>query len=182
MTFGRHWIAVAAVVPLLLLGACSQDDPQPTFSPPSDSPSATESSPAEPVVQPWEKKTEAGAVAFAKHWVDVLNRVGESGRTADLTDISANNCASCASLVEYIDGVYGDGGRIESDGWEVLQVGDVAPGKTAKSTMSMRVRQSEQRVYRPGEKTAHVAPVQFTVNFGLSWTDGWSMTKAEIIQ
>ena len=66
MTVVRRWVATAVVVPLLATG-CS-DDPEPRFEP---SPSPTESTSAAAEPEAWEVKSEEGAVAFARHWMDV---------------------------------------------------------------------------------------------------------------
>ncbi len=74
VTVVRRWVATAVVVPLLAAG-CS-DDPEPRFEPsPSPSPTESTSEPAEP--EAWEVKSEAGAVAFAKHWIDVFNEASQ---------------------------------------------------------------------------------------------------------
>ncbi len=77
MTVVRRWVATAVVVPLLAAG-CS-DDPEPRFEPsPSPSPTESTSEPSEP--KAWEVKSEKGAVAFAKHWIDVFNEARQGGR------------------------------------------------------------------------------------------------------
>ena len=78
MAFGRRWMAAAVCVPLLAVGGCSDDEPEPKFAP-SESPSPTESS--TPAPEAWEVKSEDGAVAFAEHWVDVFNEAHGSGET-----------------------------------------------------------------------------------------------------
>ena len=77
MAFGRRWMAAAVCVPLLAVGGCSDDDPEPKFAP-SESPSPTDTSTPEP--EAWEVKSEDGAVAFAEHWVDVFNQAQRPGR------------------------------------------------------------------------------------------------------
>ena len=79
MTVVRRWVATVVVVPLLAAG-CS-DDPEPRFeSSPSPSPTESTSAAAEP--KAWEVKSEAGAVAFAKHWIDVFNEAHERRDTS----------------------------------------------------------------------------------------------------
>ncbi len=67
-------IAGAALVLVLTAGAGCTDDPEPRFEDPTGSPSASDTtSPAADEKEPWEVKSKAGAVAFAKHWVEVFN-------------------------------------------------------------------------------------------------------------
>ena len=96
MRFVRRCVVAAVVLPLMAAG-CS-DDPQPKFEPsPSDSPSQSTSDPAEP--KAWEVKSEKGAVAFAKHWIDVFNAAMETGDTTALADLSSDACKSCTYFV-----------------------------------------------------------------------------------
>jgi len=182
MTFGRHWIAAAAVVPLLLLGACSQDDPQPTFSPPSDSPSSTESTPAEPVVRPWEKKTEAGAVAFAKHWIDVFNKAQASGKTGEMRSISAKACGSCDGFASQLEELYGGGGSLVSDGWTVVDASAAKGPPEGRAIVAVRVDRSPQVVRPGGGAPQRYAGGKATYSARLTWaSNAWVMDELELL-
>lgn len=140
----RRWVAAAVVVPLLAAG-CS-DDPEPNFGQ-SPSPSPTESTSAAAEPKAWEEKSEAGAVAFAKHWIDVFNEAKSTGETASLANVSGEACGSCSNFVDFLDELYGTGGRFESNGWRVTQV---SPGtvRGMGAEVSMRIRQSPEQVHR----------------------------------
>ena len=95
MTVVRRWVATAVVVPLLAVG-CS-DDPEPRFEPsPSPSPTESTSEPSEP--KAWEVKSEEGAVAFAKHWIDVFNEAAATGETEELTSLTGPTCQIVSEL------------------------------------------------------------------------------------
>ncbi len=69
----RGIVTASLVVAVMALAGCT-DEPKPRFEEPTETPSASESTSsaaAEP--EPWEEKSKAGAVAFAKHWVDTFN-------------------------------------------------------------------------------------------------------------
>ena len=186
MTFGRHWIrhwiAVAAVVPLVVLGACSQEDPQPKFSPPSDSPSASESTPADPVVRPWEKKTEAGAVAFAKHWMDVFSAAMLSGEVDELLALSGPNCEACKNVAHRLVAVYSTGGMYETEGWRVLE-SDAAVSRSGSASVGLRIRRSAEtfRENAGGPKQSNPTS-EASYNAILSWRDGaWRMERLDLV-
>ena len=184
MAFGRRLVAAVVCVPLLVVGGCA-DDPEPTMAPPDETPTSASSSPsASPTLEPWEKKTNAGAVAFVREWVMTLNKAGSSGETERLRSLSETDCASCSNLIEYIDDVYGGGGRIVSRGWAVLSVGEFTDEQLPRErSLPVRINQAPQRVHRSGEDLARVPASKFTVAFDLRWTSGgWRTTKAEVLQ
>lgn len=181
MTFGRHWLITAAVVPLLLLGACSQDDPQPKFSPPSESPTAAESSPAEPVVRPWEKKTEAGAVAFAKHWIDVFSDAMLSGDTDGIVELSARNCRTCANVTDHLDEVYSDGGAYRKAKWSVTSAD--ASVRHDAATVAMVIRRSAES-FRESSSSPWIGNPGSSASFSaiVRWTlDRWVMQRLDFV-
>lgn len=131
----RH--LVAAVVAVVVLGGCA-DDPTPRFeADPSESPSESASTTPD-VREPWEEKSDEGAIAFVEHWVDEFNAMRASGDTSTLADLSSSRCDSCSSSLEYAEEIYGAGGSLETDGWKVLSVS--APAKSGSSTPVLGVR------------------------------------------
>ena len=180
MTPVRRWVATVVVVPLLVAG-CS-DDPEPRFeSSPSPSPTESTSAAAEP--KAWEVKSEAGAVAFAKHWIDVFNEAKSNGETAELANMSAQSCRSCMNFVDFLDELYGSGGRFESKGWHVTQVSNPSSLQQSEADVSMRIRQSPERVHRTNPSRVERFPggvVTYTA--GLKWRDGqWVMTQLDLM-
>ncbi len=68
----RGIVTAGVVVAVMALVGCT-DEPEPRFEEPTETPSASESSSAAAEPEPWEEKSKAGAVAFAKHWVEMFN-------------------------------------------------------------------------------------------------------------
>ncbi len=69
----RAIVTAGLVAAVMALAGCT-DEPEPRFEEPTETPSAsdpTSSAAAEP--EPWEEKSKAGAVAFARHWVELFN-------------------------------------------------------------------------------------------------------------
>jgi hypothetical protein len=175
VTVVRRWVATAVAVALLVAG-CS-DDPEPKFEP-SPSPSQSESAaePSEPMA--WEVKSEKGAVAFAKHWIDVFNDAAATGETDELTAMTGPNCQTCKNFVGLIEDIYREDGQYNSDGWSVVHTSTANGLPAAKASVAMRVRQPAERITRPGRPVETHEPATVTYSAGLEWKDGeWKMDR-----
>lgn len=179
----RRWLAATCCVPLLALAACSEDEP----SAEPDEPSRTSSSPdpnqsdaAPPLPPEASKRTAAGAETFAKHWISVFNHASATGDTTSLAALSGAGCETCSNYVALIKKIYGPGGRIESDGWEVTEArGSTSPGGTS---VAMRVTQSPERViYVKPKRTKEFDGGQAKLVARLGWSDeGWRMDRLDL--
>lgn len=182
MTFGRRFVAAAVAVPLLVVGGCA-DDPKPKVAPPSQTP--TSASPtATPTPEPWEKKTNAGAVAFAKHWIDVFNEAQGSGETNALRALSEPNCGSCDNFATYLEDVYAEGGRFVSDGWRVEETAQtVRLQDSAMPRVALRIKQSPEIVHRGGSgKVERFPGGMVSYSATLEWVaDGWRMSRLDLV-
>lgn len=116
----RRLIATLLLLPVL--AACSDDEPGSSDTGDPTTPATSDPTPTEtpPPTEPPEagEKTEAGAKAFVKYWIETLNYSGKTGDTEELRRIGSSSCRSCASILDLIDGVYADGGKIIGEGWE----------------------------------------------------------------
>ena len=116
-TVWPRWVAGLAAG--LLLSGCGGDSPEPkplpkeSKSSPSASPSAT------PPVMPAaaKKKTKAGAIAFARAFIQTLNYSGSSGDTARLRRLFIAPCTRCEAIADGIDETYAAGGSFEGGDW-----------------------------------------------------------------
>lgn len=181
MTFGRQLFVVAAAVPLLLVGACSED-PEPKFAPPSATPTPSVTESAEPEPAAWEEKSDAGAVAFAKHWIATFNVAQESGRTTELTQLSHDGCQTCRGFVGHLNDIYTGNGRLESDGWIVRQAVSEKDDVDVRSVVTLRIKQTPQRVIHADGRVEKFAGGMATFSAHLSWTDGaWAMSELDLL-
>jgi hypothetical protein len=108
------WL-VGIVVGALLLAGCSGDEPSasPPSEPPSMTPAASPPTPTPPSLPASARKpTKAGAVAFAYHFVDVLNYSAASGHLNELHRVSTSSCVSCRNVARGLSDVYEAGGSL----------------------------------------------------------------------
>jgi hypothetical protein len=113
----RTVITAMSLLSVLALGACSDDDPQPRFAPPSSpapsSPSTTAvSGPVAPTMPATARGTDAAAAeAFVKFYWEMVNYAQATGDVDGLKAL-APRCGTCAAAVDYIVDVYERGGHI----------------------------------------------------------------------
>jgi len=179
----RGVLAAAVVIAVMALAGCT-DEPEPRFEEPSESPSAsdpTSSAAADP--EPWERKTKAGAVAFARMWLRVFNNAQQTGDTAEVRAISSARCRSCEGYFGQIEKLYADGGRLESDGWKLLRIGS-PPGSVANSIeIPMRINRTSQRVILGSGKVKRY-PGGGTETFlaDIAWQNNmWMMRSLDVL-
>lgn len=98
--------AALSAVLLLSLAACGGDD----------EPAADE------VPAYADNAGEAGAEQFVGYWTDTLNTATASGETEDLKALAAPQCQACTDFAAQLDQIYADGGRVESEGWEINKI------------------------------------------------------------
>jgi hypothetical protein len=150
---GLGWLA-GGVVAALLLAGCSGDEPAaepPPLKAPTTSPVATESpTTPEPPVLPAaaRENTKAGAVAFAHHYIDVVNYVRNSGDTRRLRRLGSSTCESCVAIADLAEDIYAEGGSLQGGRWSVTG-SSALPGATQHEWQVVtNVRVSEQ-LFRP---------------------------------
>jgi hypothetical protein len=183
----RTLAAAVAAVLALSLAACSEDDPEPKFTPTeSTSPSTPHSSPTvPPKTEPWEKNTRAGAVAFVKHWIAVFNDAQDDGDVAELRALSESKCKTCNFFADRTEAIYANGGFYRSKGWEVLKAA-VAPPEGLPRNERVLLLQILRRAERSKESsTADVVrnpDSEASYEAHLRWTDeGWRMKSVALV-
>lgn len=100
----------------LLVAGCGGEPSAPV---PSSGPSATasptpSSTPTGAPVLPEAatQNTKAGAIAFVKHYIELINYAQATGDTAALAAVDSKACKSCANARNHLDQIYAAGGHI----------------------------------------------------------------------
>lgn len=141
--------AAAGVAVLVLLTGCAADEPAPQPAPSTattPSPSSATSSPPVAVPQLPEAATvgdAAGAEAFVRHWVDVLNYAYQTGDTAPLDAITLPDCELCEGSAADIENVYRSGGLLEGGVVTVDLVRSPPPDADGTVIVSTRYAQAD---------------------------------------
>ena len=170
----RRWLAATCCVPLLALAACSEDEP----SAEPDDPASTSSSPdptASAGEPPAAERSVRSAKQFVSYWVDAFNAAVATGNVSQLSEVSDPNCGACSDFVKTINGIYGPGGRIESDGWKPQRFGDARLTNGDAAEVELELKLSPEVIYR----TAEAEPERTTggtghAHFTLRWiAGGW---------
>ncbi|MGH3492840.1 MAG: DUF6318 family protein [Sciscionella sp.] len=120
---GAGGVVVAGAV--LVLTGCQGDpapSPPPTPSASSAAPSASPS-PVAPTLPAAARGTSpAAAKAFVRYYFATINYAALSGDVSGLRSLSEPGCKSCNAIIKNITKVYGAGGYIQSENWEVRSV------------------------------------------------------------
>jgi len=115
----RRFVVGATV--LLLLAGCGGDpkaDPSPSTSPtPSASSTPTSSAPAMPDAA--KANTKAGAIAFVKYYVGLINYAQATGDVRALRAAEDGHCQSCEQARDGVRKLYESGGSISGGDWSV---------------------------------------------------------------
>lgn len=165
----------------LLVSGCS-GDPEPRFEEPAESTPASGTSSAtstptdEP--EPWQERSKAGAVAFAKHWVAVFNEAQQTGDTSALRRLGRSSCMTCRRVAQRIEAVLDAGGFFRGPGWRVLdaQANDIKDGQTS---VALDIERRRQRVRESSADPVVIYPRSEAVyRADVEWIeDAWRMRE-----
>lgn len=118
-------VVLGALALSVVLAGCGGDpeaspDPTATTSAVSTTPSTppTPSAPALPDAAM--ANTKAGAIAFVRYYVEVINHAQITGELTSLRSLAADGCRPCARIRKELTRIYDAGGHIEGGRWAVL--------------------------------------------------------------
>lgn len=170
------------VAVLLMLTGCGGDpkaDPSPSPSSPATSPVST--TPSAPVM-PEEAKADskAGAIAFVKYYVELINHAQATGTVDQLLAAESVDCKSCASGRKYIANVYDSGGHIEGGELAVTILSSLRNVSLKGWTIDAQLTFGPQTVVRPTASPSNEqldggeTPVTFLVS---RRSAGWTVSE-----
>lgn len=152
--------STAVAVLLAFAAACGgSPEPQPLPKPSSStspSPSASASAEPTPPVMPEAAgaKTKAGAEAFVRHYVDVLNYATFTGDTETAQALDGGKCTSCDRMLKSIKHVYDSGGRVEGGAWTPTPVGQAPFPDGSGRTLDVKITYGPQSVFADAKSEA----------------------------
>jgi hypothetical protein len=173
-------LAVVAALALLLVAGCGGDPKPKSLPSPSVSPSPSASASATPPAVPElaRQNSRAGAVAFVKHYVSVLNFVTFNGNVEPARALDAGHCVSCNRMLGAIDAIYTKGGHVEGGAWTPTVVSDVRNPNQMGWTVDAKVTYGPQKVTR----ATNAKPERYTgggrlLTFILTFSpEGWKVS------
>ena len=188
--------AAAAMAFSLLLAGCSDDaaepKPLPTVSASATgeaSSSSAEASTTMPVASPSmppaaKGRTAASTVAFARHYVALINYAMHSGNTRAMRDSARPSCSTCSAVARSIDDVYKKSGRVEGGGWRVRRATHLDGPTTNAADVEIDIRVARQTVYAsPRADPTRSRPNDGHLRLHLSATaDGWILDEMDATQ
>lgn len=182
----RRTLGLGIVVGLLALAGCDGDpEATPPPTPTSESPTstiATEPAGGPPVMPALAReKSAAGAKAFVRYYVKVINDAYASGLTGALRNHSSTECAPCLAVAHVIDDRSQEGGSQVGGEW-TLKALSLGPSESKRHhSFVVQIRQSSGR-WR-ATKDSKPQPIRAGTSgfvFTTRWTDRrWRITQIE---
>ena len=125
----RSWWGAAAL--LVLLAGCGGDpkaDPSPTPSETPVSPTPSPTAPTMPAAAA--ENSKAGAIAFVRYYIELINHLQRTGDSAPLRQAALPTCKSCKSVIRAAEGIYATGGHVEGGAWSITDITATQPTST----------------------------------------------------
>jgi len=142
-------VLVSAIIAVLVAGCGSADEPAPepehATSSPSDAPP--------PMPRAAKDDTDSGAIAFTKHYVDVLNYAAVTGDTVELKRLSSPKCEGCQEYIDLYEETYESGGYFKGGEWELSNIEVQEDKKLARVFAHM---ESNAASYKADSKSSEV--------------------------
>ncbi|MEU4418677.1 DUF6318 family protein [Nocardia salmonicida] len=123
----RRLVATTALLPLLLLPACSdEEDPRPPINSPT-SPTPTPS-PTQSATVPADETPEH----FIRRWVEVSNAVQLTGDASPYRALTSN-CDACDGFADALEKIYAEGGSVSTEGMKVTSLSLTGSGDATRT-------------------------------------------------
>ena len=169
-------LAAALALPLALSGALTACGGDPVAPPPLTPATFTASSPT-----PTEQAETAEE--FIRRWVAVDTKMQNTGDTAGYRAISEPMCTACDGLADQIEAIYGRGGIVQTDGFEIVAIDRRGVGSPATYDVSVHSAPTSVKP-RSGAAWQHLNGGDFTYELVLSRTPGsWKIRSiAQVAQ
>lgn len=173
----RYCVALSATT--LVLAGCGADaEPKFEADPSPAAPTSATLTPDEP--EPWEEKSDEGAIAFVEHWIAGFNQMQSTGETAAFRSLGTKDCEACDNFVDITRSIYGNGSTVDSRGWSVRGA-DIPPGqKGSDRDVSVVIDQAAEVITDSNGKIDRNSAGRITVIATVTWTPaGWRMSGVE---
>lgn len=180
-------LAVSLVlVGLLVTGCGSNPEPPPVDAgDTSASPSASASSAPEPPEMPAkaEEKSRAGAKAFVRYYIRLVNHAMATGGTEQLRHHRSPSCSTCDAIIARIDQVYAEGGRLSGEGWKLAHLQVVDAQSSRKLLVAASIAITPQTLHPSDGTPSTSAKSRGNLDFHLRHTgEAWEVARLDAVQ
>ena len=128
------------------------------------------------------EQTQEGAMAFAEHFVDVVNYTGVEPTGGLIADLSTNECETCSNLEETV--VYSEENRevLPEDAWTVGKPPEVLVFDGSQAVVRLTVDEAELPVLdTSGAEVDRTVGGTFQMALDLRWNDdGWVVNGVQM--
>jgi hypothetical protein len=169
-------VAVIGLAVTALVGGCAGGDSKPSALPSltstSASPSASRSSTTAPT-PPAEarEKTSAGAAAFVRFYIGLINDAYRTGASEPLRKYAGPTCDSCMSIAAAVDDIYENGGHSEGGQLTIKALTPTGVTEGVQPTVVVLANKTRfQQFDADGTGTDTVAAEERRLYFDLDWT------------
>ncbi len=153
--------ALAVMLGASPLAGCGGGDPvesRPSASP-TPSPTPAASTPVVPSLPPEaQQDSRKGAVAFVRHYIELLNYAQATGHVDGVVALSSTACDDCDVITKRLAKLYQDGGRISGGALAVEEIDARRNAAENGWTLLVRVSSGEQTVYETGDAAPKTLP------------------------
>jgi hypothetical protein len=168
---------VGVVTALVVLAGCGGDpkaEPSPSPSTPTVSTSPSPTAPVMPAAAA--ENTKAGAIAFVRYYIELINHAQATGDVGPLEAAESSDCRSCQRASKAVTDIYLSGGHIEGGRWEGT-VRSASPRPDLKAwTLFTIVRFEPQVVFKDGQST-RLNGGRSVITFVVVHTDQWKVIR-----
>ena len=180
-TVGPRLAAGLFAASLLVSGCGGNPEPQP-LPKPTVSPSPSASASATPPVMPSaaKAKTKAGAIEFARYYVELINHAQATGDTVALAGLESPECKTCARSRKGIERLYESGAVVRGGDWSIGGISAIRNPATDGWLVELAVRFGPQFIDRPGSADDQdLKGGRLPVNLQLEWRDSsWQVGES----
>jgi hypothetical protein len=120
------------------------------------------------------EQSRAGAKAFVRHYIELINYAWASGRTDELKALAAASCAVCRKSALSIEHVFTAGGSKTDGEWSVSAIAVLPTEPLQQPVVDAAISIAAGSL----KESASSAPVSIQpssshLTFRLEWKDGW---------
>jgi hypothetical protein len=151
--------SLAGTLAWCVLAGCGGDgkptsDPAPSPASPSSSPTPT-GAPTMPAAAT--AHTKAGAIAFARHYVDLINYAQATGDIDSLALVEGAKCESCKSVRQNLSSLYASGGWIRGGELAVVSADALSNAESHAFNVDLEVKTAPETVKDRSGKVSKIA-------------------------